>query len=61
MTKHKIEYYKIFVVKYYLNNDKGDWYKKTVLELLKKNKQLVNELAFDIKQNILRLILNLNI
>jgi transposase len=29
MTKHKREYYKISAVKYYLNNDKGDGYKKT--------------------------------
>jgi transposase len=29
MTKHKTEDYKISAVKYYLNNDKGDGYKKT--------------------------------
>ena len=29
MTKHKREDYKISAVKYYLNNDKGDGYKKT--------------------------------
>ena len=29
MTKHKTEDYKIYAVKYYLNNDKGDGYKKT--------------------------------
>jgi transposase len=29
MTKHKREDYKISTVKYYLNNDKGDGYKKT--------------------------------
>jgi len=29
MSKHKTEDYKIFAVKYYLNNDKGDEYKKT--------------------------------
>ena len=29
MTKHKSEDYKISAVKYYLNNDKGDGYKKT--------------------------------
>ena len=29
MTKHKTENYKISAVKYYLNNDKGDGYKKT--------------------------------
>jgi hypothetical protein len=29
MTKHKKEDYKISAVKYYLNNDKGDGYKKT--------------------------------
>ena len=29
MTKHKTEDYKISAVKYYLNNDKGDRYKKT--------------------------------
>jgi hypothetical protein len=29
MTKHKTEDYKIYVVKYYLNIDKGDVYKKT--------------------------------
>ena len=28
MTKHKTEDYKISAVKYYLNNDKGDGYKK---------------------------------
>ena len=29
MTKHKTEDYNISAVKYYLNNDKGDGYKKT--------------------------------
>jgi len=29
MTKHKTEDYKFSAVKYYLNNDKGDGYKKT--------------------------------
>ena len=29
MTKHKTEDYKISAVKYYLNNDNGDGYKKT--------------------------------
>jgi transposase len=29
MNKHKIEYYKIYAVKYYLNNDSGNGYKKT--------------------------------
>jgi len=29
MTKHKTEDYKISAIKYYLNNDKGDGYKKT--------------------------------
>ena len=29
MNKHKTEDYKIYDVKYYLNNDKGDGYKKT--------------------------------
>jgi transposase-like protein len=29
MNKHKTEDYKISAVKYYLNNDKGDGYKKT--------------------------------
>ena len=29
MTKHKTEDYKISAVKYYLNNDRGDGYKKT--------------------------------
>ena len=29
MTKHKTEDYKISAVKYYLNNDKEDGYKKT--------------------------------
>ena len=29
MTKHKTEDYKISAVKYYLNNEKGDGYKKT--------------------------------
>ena len=29
MTKHKTEDYKISAFKYYLNNDKGDGYKKT--------------------------------
>ena len=29
MTKHKTEDYKISAVKYYLNNDKRDGYKKT--------------------------------
>lgn len=29
MIKHKTENYKIYAVKYYLNNDKGDGYKKT--------------------------------
>ena len=33
MTKHKTEDYKISAVKYYLNNDKGDGYKKTILNL----------------------------
>ena len=30
MTKHKTEDYKISAVKYYLNNDRGDGYKKTI-------------------------------
>ena len=29
MTKHKTEDYKNSAVKYYLNNDKGDGYKRT--------------------------------
>ena len=29
MTKHKTEDYKTSAVKYYLDNDKGDGYKKT--------------------------------
>jgi len=29
MTKHKTEDYKNFAVKYYLNNENGDGYKKT--------------------------------
>lgn len=29
MNKHKIEYYKIYAVKYYLNNNSGNGYKKT--------------------------------
>ena len=29
MTKHKTEDYKFSAVKYYLNNEKGDGYKKT--------------------------------
>ena len=29
MTKHKREDYKFSAVKYYLNNDRGDGYKKT--------------------------------
>ena len=29
MPKHKTEDYKISAVKYYLNNDRGDGYKKT--------------------------------
>ena len=29
MTKHKTEDYKYLEVKYYLNNEKGDGYKKT--------------------------------
>ena len=33
MTKHKTEDYKISVVKYYLNNDKGDGYKKEIKKL----------------------------
>ena len=37
MTKHKTEYYKISAVKYYLNNDKGDGYKKPVKFLIIKN------------------------
>jgi hypothetical protein len=35
MTKHKTEDYKISAVKYYLNNDKGDGYKKTCKEFPK--------------------------
>jgi len=34
MTKHKTEDYKISAVKYYLNNDKGDGYKKTYFSKL---------------------------
>ena len=30
MTKHKTEDYKISAVKYYLNNDRGDGYKKPI-------------------------------
>ena len=41
MTKHKTEDYKISVVKYYLNNDKGYRYKKTCK-------------IFDCKKSILR-------
>ena len=37
MTKHKTEDYKISEVKYYLNNDKGDGYKKLVKYLIVKN------------------------
>ena len=33
MTKHKTEDYKISAVKYYLNNDKGNGYKKTSEEI----------------------------
>ena len=43
MTKHKTEYYKISAVKYYLNNDKGDGYKKTCK-------------IFDCKKSTLRLV-----
>lgn len=35
MTKHKTEDYKISAVKYYLNNDKGDGYKKLINNILK--------------------------
>jgi len=41
MTKHKTEDYKISAVKYYLNNDNGDGYKKTCK-------------IFDCKKSILR-------
>ena len=34
MTKHKTEDYKISAVKYYLNNDKGDGYKKTCKNII---------------------------
>ena len=37
MTKHKTEDYKISAVKYYLNNDKRDGYKKTCKNLIVKN------------------------
>ena len=37
MTKYKTEHYKISLVKYYLNNDKGDGYKKLVKSLIIKN------------------------
>ena len=37
MTKHKTEDYKISAIKYYLNNDKGDGYKKTCKSLIVKN------------------------
>ena len=33
MTKHKTEDYKISAVKYYLNNDRGDGYKKEIKKL----------------------------
>ena len=44
MTKHKTEDYKISSVKYYLNNDKGDGYKKTVKFLIVRN--LLYEIGF---------------
>ena len=34
MTKHKTEDYKISAVKYYLNNDRGDGYKKIIKLLI---------------------------
>lgn len=37
MTKHKTEDYKISAIKYYLNNDKGDGYKKHVKSLIVRN------------------------
>ena len=37
MTKHKTEDYKISAVKYYLNNDKRDGYKKPVKSLIVRN------------------------
>lgn len=35
MTKHKTEDYKNSAVKYYLNNDRGDGYKKTCKNIYK--------------------------
>ncbi len=37
MTKHKREDHKNSAVKYYLNNDKGDGYKKTCYSSFTKN------------------------
>ena len=44
MNKHKTEDYKISAVKYYLNNDKGDGYKKTyqIKTYMKKNRNVEN-------------------
>ena len=54
MTTHKMKYYKVQVIKQYLNNDIGDairiYYQLTM-----------NEFAFDMEQNIIYLILHLNI
>jgi hypothetical protein len=39
MTKHKTEDYKNSAVKYYLNNENGDGYKRTCKILIVKNLQ----------------------
>jgi len=50
MTKHKTEDYKISIVKYYLNNDRGDGYKKKHVKSLIVRNPLYEIGLKDIKQ-----------
>ena len=49
MTKHKTEDYKISAVKYYLNNDRGDGYKKTCKIFDYKNILYIIDILIEIK------------